>query len=123
MIQVKLPADMALVPAAHAAVAGVVRRLGFSVSVVAALRRAAEELASSLVERAKPWSQLDIELAHDEEDVYLRMTVDQATTTATPRSSGMTRLLLKGTIDSVDVGVDDGRAYGVVQLGIGGRVE
>lgn len=116
--EASLPADEALVPAARMAVAAVVRLMGCGASMVAALRDASGELASTLVERAAPWARLDIELDHDEEDVYLRMQVDRTVSAEAPRMSRVTRLLLAGTIDSADVGEEGGRVYAVVQRAI-----
>jgi anti-sigma regulatory factor (Ser/Thr protein kinase) len=115
---VSVPAHTAMVPAVRAAVGASVRLMGVGAPVVAALRRVTEELATNLIEYAAPLAQLDVEVVHDEEDIYLRMRVDRAARSAISRSSGLLRLLLSGSIDSVEVGAEGDGVYGVVQVAI-----
>ena len=110
----RVPADLGFVPAIRAAVGAAAAGIGLDLVSAAQLRRGADELAVALIPHARPWAHLDIAIDHDDEDVYLRMAVDQDDPDRSLRLP-MSRLVLAGIADSVDVQSEDARIYGVVQ--------
>ena len=113
-VSLQVPADIGFVPAIRSAVGVAARGIGLDLVSAAQLRRVADELAAALIPHARPWAHLDIAIDHDDEDVYLRMAVDQVDPDRSLRLP-MSRLVLAGIVDSVDVQSVDARVYGVVQ--------
>jgi hypothetical protein len=118
-MEAELPAHGGFIPVAHAAVAAASRSLGLDAAAVVALPAVAEEMATSLLERARPLARLTIVLTRDEEDVYLRMAVEPTATSRPPSADGLACLLLAGMVDSVDTGAEGGKAFGHAQRAIG----
>lgn len=113
-VTLQLPADLGFVPAIRSAVGEAARRIGLDLVSAAQMRRGADELAAALIPHARPSTHLDIAIDHDDEDVYLRMAVEQDDPDRSPELP-MSRLVLAGIADSVDVQSEDAHVYGVVQ--------
>lgn len=113
-LRVQVPAEPGFLPAIRSAVTIAVRRVGADASCTAGLRSTADELAGELLHHARPWAHFDIDIVHDDEDVYLRMAVEQEHPQRSLRVT-MQRLVFAGLVDSVDVRTEGTRIYGVAQ--------
>ena len=79
---------------------------------------AADELAAVLIVSARSPGQLRLRVTHDDDDVYVRMSVPLSEAGFHPRHAGLSRMLLDATADSYDVRVCGDDLVGVLQRAI-----
>lgn len=79
------------------------------------LRLAADELASVVIEGARPASNLELSVGYDDEDLYLRIWAPVSSRGFEPKTPELTELLLVATVDSFEVGNDGQLIVGVLQ--------
>ena len=79
------------------------------------LRLAADELASVVIEGARPASNLELSVGYDDDDLYLRIWAPVSSRGFEPKTPELTELLLVATVDSFEVGNDGKLIVGVLQ--------
>ena len=79
------------------------------------LRLAADELASVVIEGARPAANLEVSVGYDDDDLYLRMWAPVSSDGFDPKTPELTKLLLVATVDSFEVGNDGELIVGVLQ--------
>ncbi len=76
---------------------------------------ATDELAAVVLGGARPLAALELEIEHDDGDLYVRVSVPLSTVGFTPATPGLTELLLAATTASFEMRIDEGTLYGVLQ--------
>jgi anti-sigma regulatory factor (Ser/Thr protein kinase) len=76
---------------------------------------ATDELASVVLGGSRPEGTLELEVAYDDDDLYVRVSVPLSRGGFTPATPELTELLLAATTASFEVRIDEGTLYGVLQ--------
>jgi hypothetical protein len=79
------------------------------------LQLATDELASVVVSSAGAGTELRMSVAHDDTDIYVRMTAPVADGTTTAAVPELSLILLRATVDSFDVTVHDAKVVAILQ--------
>ncbi len=77
---------------------------------------AADVLATALIQHARRWSDLEAAVVHDEEDLYVRLSVPSRQGEEQVAIADRSLRLLYAMVDSVDLRVSEGRAFAVIQV-------
>lgn len=76
---------------------------------------ATDELSAVVLGGARPDAALELEIEHDDDDLYVRVSAPMSDLGFTPATPELTELLLAATTASFEVRIDDGVLYGVLQ--------
>jgi hypothetical protein len=115
---VVVPADTRYLEALRLAASTAVEDAGGSGSTLTDLVLAIDEVAATLMEVADGNDRLEMSLARDDEDLYVRLAVPIGRSVVPPDPEGLTRQLLETTTDSFHLAVDQGRLVGVLQASL-----
>lgn len=114
-VQVTLPAHLSFLAAIRTVVNTFIWEVGGSPNCRRELQLAADEAAAILMEDAVPWSEVEVSIAHDDTDVYVRLSIRRADPSHRLMIDELTQMLLDGVVESHEILVDGDRAYAVMQ--------
>ncbi|MCC5950100.1 MAG: hypothetical protein JJT89_16745 [Nitriliruptoraceae bacterium] len=121
-VQFTVPAHLSLLTTIRTGVGDLVHQVGGSATCAHDLQLAADEVVAVLIADSSPWSDLTLVIAHDEEDVYVRV----STVRAQPRHAltvhDLTTTLLTSVVESSSILTDGDRGYAFLQTPQGGSV-
>ncbi len=116
-----IPAHLGLLGAIRSAVGAVVHQIGASAACRRDLQLAADEAAAVLIEDARPWTELQLAITHDDSDVYVGVVNRRAEPVRRLGVNELTEVLLEGVVESHEVFADGERGYAILQTARDGR--
>ncbi len=112
-----IPAHLSFLATIRTAVAAMLWQVG-GVEGDRDLQLASDEAAAVLIEDARPWTVVQLSIAHDDTDIYIRMGTQRAQPGRPLVVHELTRLLLDCAVESYEVFGEDGQAYAVLQTAL-----
>ena len=109
-----IPAHASFLATIQAAVRATVREVGGG-DDDRDLQLAAGEAAALLIEDARPWTVVHLSIAHDDTDIYVRLTTRRAQPDRRLLIHELTRLLLDDAVESYELIADGPRAHAILQ--------
>lgn len=109
-----VPAHLSFLATIRAAVRATVREVGAG-DGDRDLQLAADEAAAVLIQDARPWTVLYLSIAHDDTDIYVRLTTRRAQPDRRLVIHDLTWLLLDDLVESYELITDGPLAHAILQ--------
>lgn len=111
----RIPAHLGFLGAIRAAVSVVVQHIECDDACDADMQLATDELGAVLINDALPWSEIELAIAHDDTDVYVRMSAQRAAPGQNLVVAELSQMLLAAAVESYDVRAEDACTFAVLQ--------
>ncbi len=111
-----VPAHLGFLPTIRTALGTLAEELGETNARARDLQLAADEVAAVLIDDASAWTQLQLSIAHDETDIYVRIVTRRARPGRRLVVHELTQLLLRSAVASYELFADDQLGYAFLQI-------
>ena len=119
-VRLTVPAHLSFLATIRAAVSAIVGEFG-GVEDDRDLQLAADEVASVLIEESRPWTVVQLSVAQDDTDIYVRIVTRRAQLGRRLVIPKLTQLLLDSAVESYEVFGEGRWGYGILQTSKAGR--